>query len=103
MAPLLQPALDQSVLIQAQIVSYLMQECRMDFFAIRFLIGLSLFPNVFQKQDDLRRQRRKRSSFVGEVWPDKQSKCVGLDAIAALGGIGPPLEGDWQGLCAFTQ
>ena len=79
------------------------QEGGADFFAKERLVGFGLVPEVLEEENNLRRQWRRGGFFVGKFRPDKQAEGVALDAIAALGGIGPALEGDGQRLRPFPE
>ena len=55
---LFQSALGQVVFVQPEIVAKLMQKRGANFFAKYFLVPFSNVPEVFQKEYDLRGQRR---------------------------------------------
>jgi len=50
-----QPALGQFVFVQTEVMSQFMKKRGVNFFAEDFLVTFSLFPEIVEEQDDLRR------------------------------------------------
>ena len=93
-----QTAVEQVVLIQPEVVPQLMQVSRAHFFAEELFVGFGQVPEVFQEEDDLRRQGLRGGLFIGEFRADEETQCVRFDAVLELGGVGVALEGNGQGL-----
>ena len=55
----------------------LMQISRVHLFAEGFFVGFDQAPDIFEEENDLRRQRERRGLFVGELRPDKQPSVSG--------------------------
>ena len=76
---LFQSALRQIILIQTQIMTQLMQKSRPHFFTKKFLIRFRNVPNVFQKQNDLRRHRN--IFLICKFRPGEQTQSIRFDSI----------------------
>jgi hypothetical protein len=76
---LFQSALRQFILIQTQIMTQLMQKSRPHFFTKTLLVRFRNIPNVFQKQNNLRRQRR--IVFFHKIRASEQTQHACFDSI----------------------
>src|SRR5450432_3952482 len=76
---LVQSAFGQSVLIKAEVVAEFVQKCGADFFAEKLFVTFSRIPNIFQKENDLRRQRRV--FLIRKFRPGEKAQRVRFDAV----------------------
>ena len=76
---LFQSPLRQIILVQTQIMTHLMQKGRPNFVTKKFLIRLRNVPNVFQKQNNLRRHRN--IFLVRKFRPGEQAQSVRFNSI----------------------
>ena len=81
-----QPALDQSLLVQAEVMAQFVEVGGADLLAEDFFVGLGLLPDVLKEKDDLRRQRQ--DEFMKETWTvEARSACAPIiRGWAAKGG-----------------
>ena len=76
---LFQSTLGQFVLVQTQIMTQLVQKSRPHFYTKKFLVRFRNVPNVFQKQNNLRRQRH--IIFFNKLRAGEQTQRVRFDSI----------------------
>jgi hypothetical protein len=76
---LFQSAIRQIILIQTQIMTQLMQKSRPNFFAKKLLICFRNVPNVFQKQNNLR--RRRHIFLVRKFRSGEQTQCIRFNSV----------------------
>lgn len=89
---LLQPTLEQIILIQSEIVSEFVQVSRVNLVEEDFFVLLREIPKVLQKQNNL--WRHWQLTFFDELRSRKQAERIRLDAVGDESGVRCVLEGD---------
>jgi len=76
---LIKAALSQIILAESQKMSQLMQKCRAHFIRVHLLFALRIIPQVFQEQNNLRRQHSRPA--ISKVGAGEQTKRICFNTI----------------------
>ena len=96
--PLIQPPFLEVDFVETEVMPQLVKEGRPDFLAVSGRVLFGRVPDVFDKKDDLRRERGAAGRGVSVGFSNKEAERIGLDAVFLQFPGGTALERDGQPL-----